>query len=57
MHEIIIAMMHNPPEMVELLQGTEQSCMDKVSMVNHVCMHWERVISPRVIYRKLYNLR
>jgi len=31
-------MMHNPPKMVEQLQGTEQSCINRLNTVNHFCV-------------------
>ena len=36
--EIIIAMMHNPPMVVEQLLGTERSCINKFNLVNHFCL-------------------
>jgi len=36
--EIVIMIMHNPLVMVEQLQGTERSCINKLNIVNHLCM-------------------
>jgi len=38
MGEISIEMMHNPPAMVEQLQWTEWSSINKLHLVNHFCI-------------------
>jgi hypothetical protein len=38
MSEITIALMHNPPAMVESIQATELSYTNKLHIVNHVSM-------------------
>jgi len=35
---MMIVMMDNPPTVVELLQATEWSCINKLKIVNYFCM-------------------